>query len=94
MTDSMRRPPLLLPDELANLRREMTASSAWMKSELARRRNCEIKEALLACNDELAGLRARYDYAPTQPRLIDSRVKISPETDFLNAKVKCKPFKS
>lgn len=93
MTDSMHRPGLLSPDELADLRREMTESFAWMTSELARRRNGEINEGLLASIDELAGLRPGCDYVPTQSGLIGSHVKTSPDTDTLDARGEYKPLK-
>jgi hypothetical protein len=56
MTNPAKGPRLLTPVELAELQREMAASSAWMKAELTRRHEASDKAQVELVNDAVLGL--------------------------------------
>lgn len=56
MAPTSNRPRMLTPSELDDLRREMVASSAWMKRELARRREGRNKAPDALPSDAVNGL--------------------------------------
>lgn len=56
MTNTAKGPRLLTPVELAELKREMAASSAWMKAELTRRHEARDKVHAELINDAVRGL--------------------------------------
>ncbi|MDI1350676.1 hypothetical protein [Aquabacterium sp.] len=56
MTNPAKGPRLLTPVELADLQREMAASSAWMKAELTRRHEASDKFHAELANDAVRGL--------------------------------------
>lgn len=56
MTNPAKGPRPLTPVELADLQREMAASSAWMKDKLARRHEASDKVHAELANDAVRGL--------------------------------------